>query len=108
MRVGERTPTRLQPRQAVRVQTGAPMPTLADAVLPLRWSEGGESRVKVLRAVRSGDYVRRTGDDVQPGDVAVRAGTIIGAAQVGAAGRGGTRPGAGASPSPAIGDQRRR
>ncbi|SII99517.1 Probable molybdopterin biosynthesis protein MoeA1 [Mycobacteroides abscessus subsp. abscessus] len=59
------------------------MPTLADAVLPLRWSEGGESRVKVLRAVRSGDYVRRTGDDVQPGDVAVRAGTIIGAAQVG-------------------------
>lgn len=83
VRVGERTPTRLQPRQAVRVQTGAPMPTLADAVLPLRWSEGGESRVKVLRAVRSGDYVRRTGDDVQPGDFAVRAGTIIGAAQVG-------------------------
>ena len=33
--------------------------------------------------MRSGDYVRRTGDDVQPGDVAVRAGTIIGAAQVG-------------------------
>jgi molybdopterin molybdotransferase len=33
--------------------------------------------------VRSGAYVRRTGDDVQPGDVAVRAGTIVGAAQVG-------------------------
>lgn len=31
----------------------------------------------------SGAYVRRAGDDVQPGDVAVRAGTIIGAAQVG-------------------------
>src|SRR5205807_5262389 len=37
----------------------------------------------VLRGVRSGAYVRRTGDDVQPGDVAVRAGTIIGPAQVG-------------------------
>jgi len=59
------------------------MPTLADAVLPLRWTDGGESRVRVLRSVRSGAYVRRTGDDVQPGDVAVRAGTIIGAAQVG-------------------------
>jgi molybdopterin molybdotransferase len=80
---GERTPTRLQPRQAARVQTGAPMPTLADAVLPLRWTDGGESRVRVLRGVRSGAYVRRTGDDVQPGDVAVRAGTIIGPAQVG-------------------------
>ena len=80
---GARTPSRLQPRQAARVQTGAPMPTLADAVLPLRWTDGGESRVRVLRSVRSGAYVRRTGDDVQPGDVAVRAGTIIGAAQVG-------------------------
>ena len=80
---GERTPTRLQPRQAARVQTGAPMPTLADAVLPLRWTDGGASRVRVLRGVRSGAYVRRTGDDVQPGDVAVRAGTIIGPAQVG-------------------------
>ncbi|AWT56298.1 molybdopterin biosynthesis protein MoeA 1 [Mycolicibacterium smegmatis MKD8] len=80
---GARTPSRLQPRQAARVQTGAPMPTLADAVLPLRWTDGGENRVRVLRGVRSGAYVRRTGDDVQPGDVAVRAGTIIGPAQVG-------------------------
>jgi molybdopterin molybdotransferase len=80
---GARAPTRLQPKQAVRVQTGAPMPTLADAVLPLRWTDGGQSRVKVLRGVRSGAYVRRAGDDVQPGDVAVRAGTIIGPAQVG-------------------------
>ena len=80
---GARTPSRLQPRQAARVQTGAPMPTLADAVLPLRWTDGGENRVRILRGVRSGAYVRRTGDDVQPGDMAVRAGTIIGAAQVG-------------------------
>ncbi|MFW0795642.1 gephyrin-like molybdotransferase Glp [Gordonia sp. CPCC 205515] len=80
---GERTPTRLQPRQAVRVETGAPMPTLADAVVPLRWTDGGEQRVKIGHAVDSGDYVRRIGDDVQPGDVAVRAGSIIGSAQVG-------------------------
>lgn len=80
---GARTPSRLQPRQAARVQTGAPMPTLADAVLPLRWTDGGTNRVRVLRGVRSGAYVRRAGDDVQPGDVAVRAGTIIGPAQVG-------------------------
>lgn len=80
---GTRTPSRLQPRQAARVHTGAPMPTLADAVLPLRWTDGGQTKVRVLRAVPSGAYVRRAGDDVQPGDVAVRAGTIIGAAQVG-------------------------
>jgi molybdopterin molybdotransferase len=80
---GSRQPIRLQPRQAVRVDTGAPLPTLADAVLPLDRTDGGLNRVKVLWPVRSGDYVRRIGDDVQPGDVAVRAGTIIGAAQVG-------------------------
>ncbi|OBG31978.1 MULTISPECIES: molybdotransferase-like divisome protein Glp [Mycolicibacter] len=80
---GARTPTRLQPKLATRIQTGAPMPTLADAVLPLRWTDGGTSRVRVLRGVRPGDYVRRVGDDVQPGDVAVRAGTVVGAAQVG-------------------------
>jgi molybdopterin molybdotransferase len=80
---GTRTPSRLQPRQAARVQTGAPLPILADAVLPLRWTDGGTNRVRILRGAPSGAYVRRAGDDVQPGDVAVRSGTIIGAAQVG-------------------------
>ena len=80
---GSRQPIRLQPRQAVRVDTGAPLPTLADAVLPTDQAELVRGRIKVLAPVRSGDYVRRIGDDVQPGDVAVRSGTIIGAAQVG-------------------------
>ncbi|TSD99708.1 molybdopterin molybdotransferase MoeA [Skermania sp. ID1734] len=80
---GSRQPTRLQPRQSVRVDTGAPMPTLADAVLPLDHTDRGRARIKVYKPVRSGDYVRRVGDDVQPGDVAVRSGTIIGSAQVG-------------------------
>lgn len=83
VKAGSYQPIRLQPHQAVRVDTGAPMPTLADAVLPLDWVGGTAARIHVDRPVRSGDYVRRAGDDVQPGDVAVRAGTIIGAAQVG-------------------------
>lgn len=80
---GSRTPTRLQPRQAVRVETGAPLPTLADAVVPLRWTDDGVQTVRIGRSVDSGAYVRRIGDDVQPGDVAVREGMIIGPAQVG-------------------------
>lgn len=80
---GTRTPSRLQPRQAVLVQTGAPLPTLADAVLPMAWTDGGTQRVRILRGAESGAYVRRTGDDVQPGDVAVRSGAVVGPAQVG-------------------------
>ncbi|OFS23589.1 gephyrin-like molybdotransferase Glp [Corynebacterium sp. HMSC04H06] len=80
---GSRQPLRLQPKQAVRVYTGAPLPTLADAVLPLEWTDRGRKRMVAHRPVRSGDFVRRVGDDIQPGDVAVSAGTILGPAQIG-------------------------
>ena len=80
---GSRQPTRLQPGQVVRVDTGAPLPTLADAVLPVGWAEASGRHITPTRGVRTGNYVRRIGDDVQPGDVAVRAGSIIGPAQVG-------------------------
>ncbi|MBB4675625.1 molybdotransferase-like divisome protein Glp [Crossiella cryophila] len=80
---GSRQPSRLQPGQAVRVATGAPLPTLADAVVPLGYTDGHQARVSVQQPVPSAAYVRRTGEDVQTGDVAVRRGAAIGAAQVG-------------------------
>lgn len=87
---GSQKPLRLQPKQAVKVATGAPLPTLADAVLPLQWSDRGRKRMTPSRPVRTGDFVRKAGDDIQPGDVAVRQGSVIGPAQIGllaAAGR---------------------
>ncbi|GAA2784130.1 molybdotransferase-like divisome protein Glp [Saccharopolyspora taberi] len=80
---GSRQPRRLQPGQAVRVVTGAPLPTLADAVVPLDHTDEHPAKVTVHRPVPSAAYVRRTGEDVQTGDVAVRRGAPIGAAQVG-------------------------
>jgi molybdopterin molybdotransferase len=84
---GSRQPMRLQPGQAVRVATGSALPALADAVVPLGHTDGGgvppPVRVTVTRSVPSKAYVRRAGEDVQTGDVAVRPGTVIGPAQVG-------------------------
>lgn len=80
---GARTAHRLQPAQAVYVATGAPLPTIADAVIPRYATDGHSARVSVTRPVPSGGYVRHTGEDVQPGDVAVRSGAFIGSAQVG-------------------------
>ncbi|HVK20724.1 MAG TPA: gephyrin-like molybdotransferase Glp [Actinokineospora sp.] len=80
---GSRQPRRLQPGQAVRIATGAPLPTLADAVLPTGFTDGHNARVTVHQPVPSAAYVRRTGEDVQTGDVAVRRGAVIGPAQVG-------------------------
>src|SRR5207248_74912 len=80
---GSRQPRRLQPGQAVRVATGAPLPTLADAVVPVGYTDGHQAKVTINRPVPSAAYVRRTGEDVQPGDVAVRKGATIDAASVG-------------------------
>ncbi|MGH3761409.1 molybdotransferase-like divisome protein Glp [Actinophytocola sp.] len=80
---GSRQPRRLQPGQAVRVDTGAPLPTLADAVVPVGYTDGHHARVTVHQPVPSAAFVRRTGEDVQTGDVAVRRASPIGSAQVG-------------------------
>ena len=80
---GSKQPKRLQPRQAVRIETGAPMPTLADAVLPLEYTDEGRARIRVHQSVASGEFVRRIGDDVRRGDPVVRAGQLVGPAQVG-------------------------
>ena len=83
---GSLQPMRLQPGQAVRVATGSALPALADAVVPLGHAEQAAehaARVTVTRTVPSRAYVRRTGDDVQTGDVAVRPGAVIGSAEVG-------------------------
>ena len=80
---GSQRPLRLQPKQAVRVHTGAPLPTLADAVIPLAWTDRGRKRVSASKPVRSGEFVRREGDDIRPGDVAVSAGAILSPAHIG-------------------------
>jgi molybdopterin molybdotransferase len=82
IRAGSRQPLRLQPGQAVRVSARAPLPTLADAVVPVANTDGGAARLGVHKGVPSAAFVRRIGEDVQPGDVAVRRDAVIGAAQV--------------------------
>jgi molybdopterin molybdotransferase len=83
IQAGSRQPHRLQPGQAVRLVTGAPLPTHADAVVPVGDTDGHPAQVSIHRAVPSASFVRRIGEDVQPGDVAVRRGSLIAAAQVG-------------------------
>ena len=68
---------------SARIMTGAPLPSGADAVVPVEQTDGGVARVQVRRAAKPGDHVRRLGEDVRTGDVVLRAGTFLGAAQVG-------------------------
>ena len=62
---------RVEPGQAVRIMTGAPLPAGADAVLPAEDAEEegpAGCRVRVSEAVPPGRHVGRRGEDVAPGD----------------------------------------
>jgi len=59
---GSRQPARLQPGQCVRVDTGAPLPTLADAVLPVGWATVRHGRLHSPEAlVKHRGAVERSG-----------------------------------------------
>jgi molybdopterin molybdotransferase len=64
------------------------LPGGADAVVPVEWTDGGSTSggvesVRVLQPTSKGNAVRRAGEDAQPGDVLLPAGTRLGPAQIG-------------------------
>jgi molybdopterin molybdotransferase len=96
---GDRT---VGPGEAARIMTGAPLPAGAEAVVPVEWTDGGTGggpadamrahsdapqvaggEVRVHRPVAARAHVRARGSDVQPGDLALRAGSVIGPPQIG-------------------------
>lgn len=76
---------------AVRIMTGAPVPSDADAVIPVELTRGDLARspwaaahVQVLAVVAAGAHIRRAGEDTSAGAVIVAAGERLGAAQLSA------------------------
>jgi molybdopterin molybdotransferase len=79
---GASAPSSIGPGLALKVAAGAMLPAGADVVVPAVWTDQGAVRVAVHAGPAAGSYVRRTGDDVAPGDPAVQVGTPIGPAQI--------------------------
>ncbi|MFE7750428.1 gephyrin-like molybdotransferase Glp [Streptomyces sp. NPDC057428] len=90
------------PGEAARIMTGAPLPAGAEAVVPVEWTDGGtgggpaeamrahsdapegaSGEVRVHRPVKPRAHVRAKGSDVRPGDLALRAGSVVGPPQIG-------------------------
>ena len=74
----------------LRIMTGAPLPSGADAVVPVEWTDDGSAHVTISRAAEPGNAIRRAGGDAAVGDVLLPAGTRVGPVQIGllaAAGR---------------------
>ncbi len=72
----------LEAGTAMRIMTGAYLPDGADTVVQVELTDGGLETVNILRAVSRGASVRRRGEDMRAGDVVVKRGTRIGAAEI--------------------------
>jgi molybdopterin molybdotransferase len=68
-----------------RIMTGAPLPPGADVVVPVELTDGGTEVVEIRDAPPAGTHLRARGEDIAAGEVALRAGDPIGAAQLGLA-----------------------
>jgi molybdopterin molybdotransferase len=75
----------LAPGTAHRIMTGAPLPPGADAIVKVEDTDGGVTRVAVRATAAAGTHIRRAGEDVAKGATVLRAGTVLGSAQLGLA-----------------------
>jgi molybdopterin molybdotransferase len=73
----------LQPGEAARIFTGAPIPEGADAVIMQEDAEAEGGRVRFRSAPRPGDHVRQAGEDVRSGDLVLEPGCLLGPSQLG-------------------------
>lgn len=69
--------------EAMRIMTGAPLPAGADTVVRVEDTDAGLEQVRVLKDRDVRKNVRKAGEDVHREQVAIPAGTPIGAAQIG-------------------------
>jgi molybdenum cofactor synthesis domain-containing protein len=72
------------PGEAIRIMTGAPAPDGADAIVMVEDTavEGGDV-VAIRKEARPGDHVRPAGGDLNVGDPAFAAGSLLGPAHLG-------------------------
>ena len=79
---GSRSVSGMGPGLCMRIMTGAPIPPGADAVIPLENTDRGVARVAIYRATRTGECVRRAGEDLAAGAMALGPGAAIGPQQI--------------------------
>ena len=80
---GSRTVPALEPGTALRIMTGAPLPAGADTVVMREDTEETGGQLRVRAQVTRGQHVRRAGEDVAHGSVALESGALIAPGEIG-------------------------
>jgi putative molybdopterin biosynthesis protein len=74
----------VEPGRTSVIATGGPIPRGADAVVPIEWTDPTpDGRIRVRRAVASGQNIAFAGSDLGRGEVFLRRGTTIGSREIG-------------------------
>jgi len=75
--------TKVEPGQAVRTMTGAPIAPGADAIVPVERTRGTETNVEVLAPAESGAFVRPSGEDLRRGELVMASGKMLAPSDLG-------------------------
>lgn len=73
----------VRPGTAIRIMTGAPIPTGADSVVPVEATTSEGSRVRIGSPVKKGANVRLAGEDLREGEELLPAGFALNPAALG-------------------------
>ena len=79
---GESPHTAVAPGTVVKVMTGAPIPTGANAVIPFENCREDAGTITICQTVKEGDHIRWAGEDILPGDQIISAGTLLRPAEI--------------------------
>ena len=71
------------PGTAIRIMTGAPLPSGADAVVKVEDTASTDDHVRVFDEVPPGNYVRPAGEDVRHGSLVIQKGTRLRPQEIG-------------------------
>jgi molybdopterin molybdotransferase len=75
----------LEEGEAIRISTGGAIPDGATAVIPQENVEARDGSILTRTAVELRDHIRDRGEDMRAGTAVLRAGSVLGAAELGAA-----------------------
>ncbi|TAJ99274.1 MAG: molybdopterin molybdenumtransferase MoeA [Candidatus Manganitrophaceae bacterium] len=67
----------VQPGEASKIMTGAPLPEGADAVVKVEETERSGDQVRIFEAAEEGDFIRKKGEAVRTGDLILKKGIRI-------------------------------
>ena len=67
----------VQPGEAAKIMTGAPLPQGADAVVKVEETERSGDQVRIFAAAEEGDFIRKKGEAIRSGDLILKKGIRI-------------------------------